>query len=59
MVIGNCFGDNIEKIVVVRVKVRIDIKGCLYLRRFGVSVRVCGFEFIRLFIIFMGYKGCY
>lgn len=59
MATGNCPGDNTEKTAAARAKVRTDIKGCLYPRRSGVSVRACGPEFTRLFTIFMGYKGCY
>lgn len=59
MATGNCPGDNTEKTAAAKAKVKADIKGCLYPRQPGVSVRGCGSEFAHLFTSCMGYKGHY
>ena len=59
MATGNCPGDNTEKTAAAKAKVRTDIKGCLYPRQSGVSVRACGSEVTHPFTIFMGRMGRY
>lgn len=54
MATGNCPGDNTEKTAAAKARVRTDIKGCLYPRQAGLSVRACGSEVTRPFTIFMG-----
>lgn len=57
MATGNCPGDNTEKTAAAKAKVRTDIKGCLYPRQAGLSVRASGSEVTRPFTVFMGQTG--